>query len=188
MNAFQTELVIPNQVESSSGVFKVVLPVLLLVLIVAFTRSYYPQNGYPVPPLLDILLILALVVLPLVWLYNWYNNYYQKVGKLALSEDQIAYEWEGVKTVKFDVDKVKDLAIVYDGYASATGASSGNQNLLSFVHEGESYNLNFRLNSQEEAEEMGDVIKQWYTKGVRLKETDSQGDPRYLMLYEPIKG
>ncbi len=185
MNAFQTEIVVPNDRVGPSGFFKVVLPVLFLTILVAFTRGYYPQNGYDVPPLLNILLILMLIVLPIIMLFSWYHNIYQKSGRLAVSEDELAYEWEGQHKKHFPIEKLEEVNITYDGYAG--GPTTGNDNVISFVSEGKTHSFNFRLDSQEKAEEMGDVIKKWYEKGVKIKEQDTDGTRRYLMLYDVPK-
>lgn len=185
MSHFETEVVIPNRQPKVSAFFRVLAPGFLLTVFVAFYRVYYTMNGYPAPMLINILLILALCILPIVWWYTWYHNTIEKKGGLHVSDTDITVNWDNPKVVlKYPLSDLKDLHVIYDGYGGGLlNPYEGVQNRLQFTYNGEPHNLYFRLQSEEEAGEMAKVIKTWYECGLNFTELNTKGEERYLMLY-----
>ncbi|MEZ4884219.1 MAG: hypothetical protein R3E32_05715 [Chitinophagales bacterium] len=184
---FHTEIAKPDKVESTSGLFKVILPSFLVVVLLSFIPAYYKMNMLDTPVLFSSSFIfLLLLLIPFLFFYNWYHKNYEEVGELNLTSDAIEFELEGVdRKWHCPITEVKDLTVIYDGYGGLLSPKKGDGNVISFVADGEAYELNFVLPSQEDAEKMGDVLKQWYAKGIHMEERSTSGDERYLMLYGP---
>ena len=184
---FHTEIAKPDNVESTSGLFKVVIPSFLVVLLLSFIPVYYNMNMLDTPVMFRSNFIFPLMLLiPFIFFYNWYHKNHEEAGELNLTSDAIEFELDGVDRKWYcPIDEVKDLVVIYDGYGGLMSPKKGDGNQLKFVSEGEAYTLNFVLNGQEDAEKMGEVLKQWYAKGVHIEERNSDGEERYLMLYNP---
>jgi hypothetical protein len=186
MASFKTDVVTPDKHDSTTGFFRVVFPTILLLILVAFITYYYPMNGYKAPIFLGWpLVLLTAVILPIIFIYNWFHNMYQKKGTLALTDDTIHVHWnEPSRDWHFDVNKVSNLKVVYDGYPSFWGASKGTENCIEFKEaNGEEHSFNFRLGSEEDASEMAKIMRTWYEKGISISEEDINGEDRFLMLY-----
>jgi len=182
---FHTEIAKPDKVESTSGLFKVVIPTFLAVVIFSSIPSCYRMNMLDAPVVLSSsFMYLLMLLVPFALFYNWYHKNHEEAGELNLTSDAIEFELEGVdRKWHCPVEEVKDLAVIYDGYGGLMSPKKGDANQLKFVSEGETYAFNFILNSQEDAEKMGEVMKQWYAKGVHIEERTTSGEERYLMLY-----
>jgi len=188
MAGFQTEGVIPDQQDSVTGFFRVVSPLLLLFGTTAWIRTYYVMNMKELPWFFDWPLIILCILATFICFYKWYHQAYEKRGRLAINEKTIDFEWntdDVNKTYHFNVEDLKDITFLYDGYAGAPGGAKGTENELRFQHEDTDYKLNFRLGSQDDAEEMGAIIKKWYEKGLTIKEFGADGEGRYLLMYPP---
>jgi len=186
MAQFTTHVVIPDQQESISGFFRVIAPVLTIVIFAGLTACYYPLNGYAPPVFLGTpLFLLAAILLPILLAYLWYNQNYAVRGDLQLSENAIDMHWANPsRHYHFDLAKISKLKVIYDGYDSLWGGAKGTENALSFTDDkGEVYYINFHLGSEEAASDMAKVLKTWYDNGVQFTETNLKGEPRFLMLY-----
>ena len=182
---FHTEIAKPDRVESTSGLFKVVIPTFLVVLLLSFFPAYYSMNMTDTPVLFRNSFIFPLMVLiPFIFFYKWYHKNYEEAGELNLTSDAITFELERVdRKFHYNLADVKDLAVIYDGYGGLMSPKKGDRNQISFSANGESFDLNFVLAGQEEAEKMGEVMKHWYEKGIHVEERTTEGEERYLMLY-----
>lgn len=185
MSHFKTEVIVPNRQRKVSAFFRVLAPAFLLTILVAFFRVYYTMNGYPAPMLLNILLLLALCILPFVWCYTWYNGTVEEKGELHISDKAIDIQWANPKVdMNFPLSELKDIAVIYDGYGgSFFTPKQGTENRLKFVHKGTAYDIYFRLSSEEQAGEMSKALKTWYEKGINFADLNSDGEERYLMIY-----
>lgn len=187
MAHFQTEIIVPNQQPRVSAFFRVYAPSFLLIFTVAFFQVYYKMNGYPIPTFLNLLLIVPALIFPFVWWYTWYHGVVQEKGELHVSADAIDIHWNNPKVEQhFPLEDLKNLAIIYDGYAGGFfNPYQGTNNQLKFAHNGENYAFNFRLKSEADAGEMAKVVKQWYEKGYQFADLNTEGQERYLMIYGP---
>ncbi len=184
MASFHTDLVYPDNQDSISGFFKVVAPTLLIVIFAALTYFYYIQNGYEAPVLVLYPAVILSVFLPLLMLYMWYHKNYTKKGEVHLSTDKIGYDWDDPKShFSYDMKDVKNLKLVYDGYAQTFGGSKGTENRLTFKHGNDHFDINFRLANEEAASNLAKVVKTWYQNGVDFEEVNTAGEKRYLMIY-----
>ncbi|MGB0840275.1 MAG: hypothetical protein ACPGXL_09055 [Chitinophagales bacterium] len=182
---FNTDIVLPDENDSISGFFKVVGPTFAVALFGAFLSAYYQYSatepGIFSSPTLWWLITIFVAIASFLF---WYNGNYKKIGEVALTGDAIEMKWESIdRTYHFDLDKVSNLSIMYDGYAMFWGPKKGTENHLSFTHNGNDYNFNFRLADEEAASDMAKVLKSWYAQGKAINETNSNGEARYLMLY-----
>jgi len=186
MSHFTTEVLVPNQQPKVSAFFRVLAPAFLLTMGVAFFRTYYVMNGYPAPMLLNILLVLAFCVLPIVWWHTWYHNTVEKKGELHLDSNSIDVHWDNPSVaMRYPLSEVSNLQVIFDGYDSGLlSPKDGTQNSLKFTHNSTAYHFNFRLASEEAAGEMAKVLKSWYERGIPFAELDTKGRERYLMVYE----
>ena len=185
MTQFSTDVLVPDKQEGASGFFRVVAPVLLWVIFAGFVKSYYAANGYaPQFFLANGLLTLLTIVITILSLLLWYHKHYNKRGTLTVSDNSLDFTWDNSeREYSFNPKEVKNLTLIYDGYAGVLSPFKGYNNQISFSKDGEQYNFNFFLGSDEDAGQMATVIKKWYENGVNLKEKDSSGQERYLMLY-----
>ena len=184
MAHFHTDLVIPDKQDSLSGVFKVVIPSILFMILAAFIHAYYIANGYPAPVFLGKPFILLSLLLPVLFSYLWFHKNYEKKGELSVSSDSIDLEWgEPHSKFNFPLSEVENLSVVYDGFGGFFSHTKGSENQLQFGHKGKDYALNFLLKDEEAASDMAKVIKTWYDNGVAFKEMNTEGEERYLMLY-----
>lgn len=182
---FHTEIAKPDSVESTSGLFKVVIPTFFTVVLLSFIIVYYKMNLLTAPVVFSSSFVFLLMLLiPFIFFYNWYHKNHEETGELNLTNNSIEFELEGVdRKWHYNVKDVKDLAVIYDGYGGLLSPKKGDANQLKFVADGENYSLNFVLKNQDDAEKMGTVLKHWYEHGVNIEERTTQGDERYLMLY-----
>lgn len=187
MNKFDTKIIIPDPQDLISGSFKLVAPVAFFVLCAACVRSYYAMNGYPPPVLFGTpFYILLTIVLPILFLYLWYHKNYTEKGTLALDKDTITVGWnEPHKDFVFNINEIEDLRVIYDGYSDFFGPNKGTENKIMFTHNHKVYNFNFLLANEEAASDMAKVLQTWYAKGIKITETNTKGEDRYLMLYSP---
>lgn len=182
---FHTEIAKPDKVESTSGLFKVVIPSFFIVLLLSFIPVYYKMNLLDTPVLFSSNFIFPLMLLiPFIFFYNWYHKNYEEAGELNLTDSAIEFELEGVdRKFHYDIADVKDLAVIYDGYGGLLSPKKGDGNQISFSAGDEYHEMNFVLASQDDAEKMGEIMKHWYAKGVNIEERTTEGEERYLMLY-----
>ncbi|MGB1206432.1 MAG: hypothetical protein ACPG5B_12340 [Chitinophagales bacterium] len=184
MAHFHTDLVVPDKQDSLSGLFKVVIPSILFMLLAAFLQSYYVMNGYAAPTFLGKPFVLLSLLLPVLLSYLWFHNNYEKKGEFSVSSDSIGFEWgEPHSKFNFPLNEVENLTVVYDGYSGFFSHTKGTENQLQFRHKGKNYALNFLLKDEEAASDMAKVLKTWYDNGVSFKEINTNGEERYLMLY-----
>ncbi|HRK28288.1 MAG TPA: hypothetical protein PK239_13520 [Chitinophagales bacterium] len=187
MANFSTDLIIPDKQEGASGFFRVVGPVLTWVILAGFIKSYYVANGYPPPFFLaNGLLTFITIFLTILMFLLWYHKRFDKRGTLTIEPDKFHFTWDDSDRV-YDLNpkELKDLTLVYDGYAGVLSPFKGTQNSFSFTYNGEPHKINFYLNSQEDALQMAEALRSWYKNGVNLKEYNTKGKERYLMLYSP---
>lgn len=185
MTQFSTDVLVPDKQEGASGFFRVVAPVLLWVIFAGFIKSYYMANGYKPPFFLaNGLLTFITIALAILCLLLWYHKRYDKRGTLSVSDNSLDFSWDNSdRAYSFNPKEVSNLTLIYDGYAGVTSPFKGTKNRISFSKDGEQYDINFFLASAEDASQMAAVIKKWYENGVALKEQDTNGQERYLMLY-----
>ena len=81
MAGFKADLALPEKYERSSGLFKVVIPGILLGMTTAFFITYYKMNGYAPPSWLGKPFIYIFLILPFVLFWFWYHRNHQKLGK-----------------------------------------------------------------------------------------------------------
>lgn len=185
MSHFSTELIVPDKQEMASGFFRVIGPVLTWVIFAGFIKSYYQANGYAPPFFLANGLLTFITILITVFsLLMWYHKRYDKRGTLNVHADHLEFTWDdSERKYNLPLKDLKDLTLVYDGYAGFSSPFKGTNNYFSFVHAGEKYNLHFFLGSQNDTLALAEVLKKWYENNVNFKEYNSKGQERYLMLY-----
>lgn len=186
---FQTDLVTPDKHDGVSGFFRVVGPLLTFVILAAFFRYYYLSNGYELPLYLGGMLTFVTILLATYLLFSWYHGKYDVEGRIAFGTEEVAYEWliDGGEDKRERSHKLADLSnlkIIYDGAAGFLSPAKGTENQFCFTHEGTDYALNFYLESEDDVEEFGEIIKKWYEQGIALTEYNTEGEERYLLIYE----
>lgn len=186
MTQFSTDVLVPDKQVGASGFFRVIGPVLSWVVLAGFIKSYYQANGYPPPFFLaNGLLAFITIFIAILTLLLWYHKRYDKKGILTVSDDKLDFTWDNSdREYSFNPKDLKNLTLIYEGYAGFLSPFKGTGNRICFTKDNEDFDINFFLGSDEEASQMAGVIKKWYENGVALKEQDTNGEERYLMLYD----
>lgn len=185
MASFTTRLVVPDKQDAISGFFKVVVPALTFAMAAAFIQTYYGMNGKEIPMFLDKpLLIIFCILLPAWFIYRWYHNIYEDKGSISFTDQGVDFQWDGAsKSTHVNLSDMKNLTLVYDGYADFWGPSKGTENRIEFTQGNTPYSLNFRLADEEAASAAAKVVETWYQQGAKINEVDTEGNGRYKLLY-----
>ncbi len=187
MAGFHTKIVVPDDRSDTRGLFKVVIPSFFLIGTAIWLNAYFQMNGYPVPAWMGIPLFTFVALWVMFIWYRWWHNHFDHAGYVDFKADGIDYEWRDSGKKHFNIDEVSDIKVVYDGHAGLTSSKRGTMNQVSFKHKGQEHGFNFLLASQDDAEELGAIMKKWYEAGKTIAESDTSGAERYLMMYAPQK-
>lgn len=181
---FTAPIVVPNDTPASSHFFRVGVPLFLLTILFAFFRYNDFMSGFAIPPLLRFPIVILLLLLGIGLVYGWYSNIYQETGELGLSENNIFFKWRDDEVV-IPVADAKNLHLVYEGFPTVFSPVHGYNNRMAFQYKGVDYDFNFKLKSQDHADEMSAVLREWYSNNIAITEADTSGDARYLLQYAP---
>lgn len=187
MSNFKAEILTPDQQDKVSFFFRVLAPGVIWAFWMSFIRSYYNQNGYPLPFMFNNMMIwITVLSLPLLLLYLWYHKVYAPKGTVEINDHSIQVDWADPHAqMNYPIDQLSDIAVVYDGYPSITGPFKGTENQIKFNYKGEPYTLFMRLSDEEHASEFAKTLKKWYSAGIRFAEHNHNGKETYLLFYNP---
>jgi hypothetical protein len=118
---------------------------------------------------------IGLIALVIFYKFFFHRKNYRKtqiVGKIEIKGDSISLS-QGDSEVLFDIKKISDLKITYNGYDGMTigrYVDNGDLNKISFHYLDKLYKYQFDLDSIERIADLKTLFQTWYSMGIKFKE------------------